>query len=354
MTMKTEAISGCIIGTAIGDALGLPYEGLSPKRAKRLFKALDRYHFLFNHGMVSDDTEHTCMVAEALIASGGNVDIFIKDLARRFRYWLLAVPAGIGFATLRSVLKLWLGFSPSKSGAFSAGNGPAMRSAILGVCYGADDAKLKELVRAATVITHTDPKAYWGALAVALAAYENCASDQIDGIKYYHRLASLLDSESAAEFLNLMRQAVDSASNSRNIREFVKSLHLRNGITGYTYHTVPAVIHTWLSNPSDFKRAVIEMIACGGDTDTTAAIVGGIVGAGVGTAGIPQKWLINLWEWPRTINWMRQLGEQLEGVLKAKCGAEPPRLPWIGILLRNLLFVILVILHALRRLLPPY
>ncbi|UCH24097.1 MAG: ADP-ribosylglycohydrolase family protein [Deltaproteobacteria bacterium] len=352
--MKTEAISGCIIGTAIGDALGLPYEGLSPIRAKRLFKAVDCYHFLFNHGMVSDDTEHTCMVAEALIASGGNVDIFIKSIAQRFRYWLLSLPAGIGFATLRSILKLWLGFSPSKSGVFSAGSGPAMRSAILGVCYGSDDAKLKELVRAATVITHTDPKAYWGALAVALAAHENCAADKIDGIKYYHRLANLLDSESAAEFLNLMKQAVDSASKGRNIREFVKSLNLRNGITGYTYHTVPAVIHTWLSNPSDFKRAVMEMITCGGDTDTTAAIVGGIVGAGVGPAGIPQKWLINLWEWPRTINWMRQLGGQLEGVLRAKCGAEPPRLPWMGILLRNLLFVILVLLHALRRLLPPY
>ena len=92
MSLKTEAICGCIIGTAIGDALGLPYEGLSPGRAGRLFKPPDRYHFLLNHGMVSDDTEHTCMVAQALIASGGKVNIFTRDFARRLRYWLLSLP----------------------------------------------------------------------------------------------------------------------------------------------------------------------------------------------------------------------------------------------------------------------
>jgi ADP-ribosylglycohydrolase len=89
MNMHKEAISGCILGTAIGDAMGLPYEGLSPGRARRLFTPLDRYHLLFNRGLVSDDTEYTCMVAQALIFSGGDVDIFTGDLARRFRYWLL-------------------------------------------------------------------------------------------------------------------------------------------------------------------------------------------------------------------------------------------------------------------------
>lgn len=61
--MNRDAIIGCILGTAVGDALGLLYEGVSPARAVRLLSPSDRYHFFFGRGMISDDTEHTCMVA---------------------------------------------------------------------------------------------------------------------------------------------------------------------------------------------------------------------------------------------------------------------------------------------------
>ena len=77
----------------------------------------------------------------------------------QLRFWLLGLPGGIGYATLKAILKLWLGFKPEHSGIFSAGNGPAMRSAIIGVCYGNDSQKLRELVKASTRLTHTDPKA---------------------------------------------------------------------------------------------------------------------------------------------------------------------------------------------------
>jgi ADP-ribosylglycohydrolase len=355
MSQKTEAICGCIIGTAIGDALGLPYEGLTPDRGRRLFKSPDNYHLLLNHGMVSDDTEHTCMVAQALIASGGQVDIFTRELARRLRYWFLGLPAGIGFATLRSILKLWIGFSPKNSGVYSAGNGPAMRAAIIGVCYGQHETRLKELVKAATQITHTDPKAYWGALAVALAAHENCHTGTVvDARNYYDRLENLLDPEMAGEFRDLMKRVVESVARGRHTREFVESQKLKKGITGYTYHTVPAVVHAWLANPGDFKTAILEIIECGGDTDSTAAILGGIVGAAVGPAGIPDKWLNTFWEWPRTIRWMRQLGQQLDTVLESGRAQTPLRLPLIGTLLRNLVFTGVVFFHAFRRLLPPY
>lgn len=62
-------------------------------------------------------------------------------------------------------MKLWLGFKPEHSGIFSAGNGPAMRSTIIGVCYSNDSQKLRELVKASTRLTQTDPKAEFGALA---------------------------------------------------------------------------------------------------------------------------------------------------------------------------------------------
>ncbi|MGB7325235.1 MAG: ADP-ribosylglycohydrolase family protein, partial [Rubripirellula sp.] len=60
--MNHDAIIGCILGTAVGDALGLPYEGVSAKRAPRLLGPPDRNRFFLGRGMISDDTEHTCMV----------------------------------------------------------------------------------------------------------------------------------------------------------------------------------------------------------------------------------------------------------------------------------------------------
>jgi ADP-ribosyl-[dinitrogen reductase] hydrolase len=112
--MPQSAIVGSILGTAVGDAIGLPYEGMSKRRGLRMLGEPIKHRFFFGHGMGSDDTEHTCIVAQALIASGGNLDKFARQLAWRFRWWLLRVPAGIGQATLKATLKLWCGFPPAK------------------------------------------------------------------------------------------------------------------------------------------------------------------------------------------------------------------------------------------------
>jgi ADP-ribosylglycohydrolase len=214
---------------------------------------------------------------------------------------------------------------------------------------------LDAYLKAPTIITHTDPKAYWGALAVALAAHQNFSSClSVDAKNYYNRLEQVLDPEMADDFLDLIKQVVESVAKGNPTREFVESQKLQKGITGYTYHSIPAVIHAWLLNPRDFKNAILEIIGCGGDSDTTAATLGGIVGAAVGSAGIPNIWMNNLWEWPRTIRWMRQLGQQLDMVLISTRPETPLRLPLIGILLRNLLFTSIILFHAIRRLLPPY
>lgn len=99
------------------------------------------------------------------------------------------------------------------------------------------------------------------------------------------------------------------------------------------------------------------MIALGGDTDTTGAIVGALAGATVGAGGIPGEWLAGLIEWPRSVAWMRALAERLAGRFPVAGDAVAPGpLPlfWPGLLPRNLLFLLVVLLHAFRRLLPPY
>src|SRR5436305_2051528 len=107
---REDALVGCLLGTAVGDAVGLWCEGLSPRRQRRLHADVG-HHFLGCRGMVSDDTEHACMTAQALIVSAGDERRFLRSLGWRLRFWLLGLPAGIGRATLRAILKLWVGFS---------------------------------------------------------------------------------------------------------------------------------------------------------------------------------------------------------------------------------------------------
>src|SRR3954466_5661824 len=123
--MDSQATVGCLLGTAVGDSLGLPFEGLGARRAARLLGDPLSHHLLPGRGLVSDDTEHACFTALALLRAGGDVDRFGRELASSLRWWLAGLPAGIGFATLRSLLKSSIGFPPHRSGVFSAGNGPA-------------------------------------------------------------------------------------------------------------------------------------------------------------------------------------------------------------------------------------
>ncbi|HBE18478.1 MAG TPA: dinitrogenase reductase [Cyanobacteria bacterium UBA11149] len=349
---RQSQIIGSILGTAVGDAIGLPYEGLSPRRAAKLWGLPNRHRFFFVFGMISDDTEHTCMVAQSLIASGGNLSKFQEQLAWRFRFWLLSLPAGIGFATLRAILRLWLGFSPARSGIFSAGNGPAMRAAILGVAI-RDSKRLQEFVRVSSRITHTNPKAEYGAFAIALAAQIACETEDVSGDEFLLKLQSCLPTE-AAELISLIGDAVDSVKIGESTPEFAAKMGLTNGVSGYIYHTVPVAIHGWLSHQNDFAAAITNIIECGGDTDSTAAIVGSIVGAAIGKEGIPTEWLRRMLEWSRSVVWMERLGIELNSTIQAGIPGKPIKLSIISTLSRNIFFLSIVLCHGFRRLLPPY
>ncbi len=347
-----SAIVGCILGTAVGDALGLPYEGMSPRRARALLGPPDRHRFVWGRGMISDDTEHTCMVAQSLIECGHDVDAFARRFAARLRWWLLALPAGVGKATARSCVKLWFGIGPAKSGVYSAGNGPAMRAAILGATID-DLPQLLNFVRASSRITHSDPKAEYGAVAIALAAREASQNKRVNAQRWLELVSQSLPG-GATELVELLRSALLSVARHESTVQYAKELKLDRGVTGYTYHTVPVAIHCWLSFPDDFRRAVTSAIECGGDADTTAAIVGGIVGAAVGRDAIPAAWLNSIWEWPRSVPWMESLGKELAEAWSSSRFAPAPSVNSMAVVLRNLLFLAVVLFHGFRRLGPPY
>ena len=102
---------------------------VSPARASRVVaasgfsRALDRHQFFFGRGVFSDDTEHACLTAQALLMSGGDATRFARDLARRLRWWFLGLPAGIGRATLRACLRLWVGFAAGAVGCLRQATG---------------------------------------------------------------------------------------------------------------------------------------------------------------------------------------------------------------------------------------
>jgi ADP-ribosylglycohydrolase len=352
MPDRHDRIAGVLMGTAVGDALGLPRENVSRRRAARLFGGPPlRYQFLLGRGMVSDDTEHTCLVGQSLIAAPADADRFARDLGGRLRSWLLALPCAMGRATLKSVARLCVGVSIERSGVRSAGNGPAMRSALLGVCLGDDPYQLRTYVRASTRLTHTDPRAERGALLVALAAHRGTFNGALvpwvrehlpDADEELVHWAGVMDE-------HLQRQA--------SVAELADALGLKHGVRGYIYHTVPVALYAWLRHPGDFVRAVEAVIVLGGDADTTGAIVGGLMGATIGASGIPPNLVDGLLDWPFSVSWMRQLADRIADTFregKARTNITPPNYFWPGLLVRNLLFLVLVLTHAGRRLLPPY
>jgi len=353
--MLERSLTGCLLGQAVGDAVGLPCERLSLARQKRMFPSLDRMHFFFGRGMCSDDTEHMCLTAQALIVSGGDEALFTRELAKRLRWWLVGLPAGTGMATLKACLRLWLGISPERSGVFSAGNGPAMRAPILGVALADDLTAMQKLIHCSTVLTHTDPKAEHGAVLAGFAAAWSVKEDFDAGwprrfFDFYQTHRKSQDEE----LDGLLRKVSASVDKGETVDQFMAGLGITYGVTGYMYHTMPAVMHVWFRYPLDYRRAIEEIVRAGGDADTTGAILGGIVGAAVGTEGIPLEWRTGIWEWPRSLAWMEKLASRLADGRQSKQSRDAVSYFWPGLVLRNIVFALIVIFHGFRRMLPPY
>ena len=354
-----EALEGCLLGTAAGDMLGLPFENLSRTHVARLLREPLEQSLFLGRGLISDDTEHTAMVARSLLEERHDASRFARRFAARLRWWLLGAPPGVGGATARGVVKLWLGFPPSRSGVRSAGNGPAMRAALIGVLCGDDHARLASLMRASTAATHTDDRACDGALLVACAAACSHAMqgrtplEALDELRARHARARGGEAGPLSDVVDGMR---DALLRGLDVGDYARSLGCGAGVTGFVMHTVPVAIYAWLVHAGDFRRAITEVVRCGGDTDSVAAITGAIVGTGLGPAAIPATWLARTLEFPGTIKRLRQLARQLadaEQSGRASTTTVGDRLAeaawWPLMLARNLAMFVLLIGVLVRR-----
>jgi ADP-ribosylglycohydrolase len=272
---------------AIGDALGNPVEGLSPDAIQKSFGCVVNYEERWEApGTYTDDTELTLCTAESII---GVQAFSLDDIARRFCEWLPNARS-FGMATQAAIVNLSEGISPLESGVDSAGNGAAMRVAPLGLLYShPNDARLLlETTRQSTFMTHANPKALAGALAVA------------NSLKYILNLEEDIDPEHFIAEIYSRTKPVDEefAEAVRKVSKYAKGgvgaavKEIRT--SGYVVHSVPFALYCFLHSPKDFEQSITNAVNAGGDADTNASIAGALSGCYNGLSAIPERWLEGL------------------------------------------------------------
>lgn len=346
-----QRIFGCLLGCAVGDSIGLPYEGLSRRRAIRFAKLPLEHRFVLGHGMVSDDTDHSIFVLQSLLVSKGDVAAFRKALAWRLRWWLITLPAGIGWATLRATVRMWFGIR--NPGVYSAGNGPAMRSAIIGALLAHDDVTRTAIVKSSTALTHTDARACAAASAIAEVAARIVRGEWLSRPSPQEFVAVLRNVSPDEHWQHAVLDVL-SACNAPTGQDAmaIAESHFggKSGVSGFAMHSVPFALVAWYANFGNFRATIGAIVHAGGDVDTVAAIAGALAGAQVTESGIPKSWVDDIVDWPHSVGYLRRL---------ASAASEQPSIAvpspsFLALLLRGLLFTGLVLAHGLRRLLPPY
>jgi ADP-ribosylglycohydrolase len=338
-----DRLAGTLLGTALGDALGIAAEGMSARAIARRFGRVERYHLLGGTGFVSDDTEQAALVAQSLARHPDDPERCARDFRRALFGWFCRLPWGIGRATVRACARIAMGLP--ESGVPSAGNGAAMRAAIIGAFFRDQPQERAAFGTALARVTHTDPRAVEGALYVAELAAA-CA-----------RLPTgSPTSTAAAEARRVVREASLGAALDR-ARELARrgastaeaAAALKT--TGFVVHTVSFAALCFLRYGEDPLGALAETISAGGDTDSIAAIVGGWLGALHGEAGLPAARLRQIHDGPFGPTHLRALAGCLADLREGR-SAMVPGYSAPAALARNLALYPVILGHGFRRLLP--
>jgi ADP-ribosylglycohydrolase len=342
-----DRLAGVLLGTALGDALGLPAEGVRPRVIARRFGRMDRFRLLGRTGFVSDDTEQAALVAESLVRAPRDLAACVRAFRRSLRGWFLRLPFGLGLATLRACLRLIVGLR--RTGVASAGNGAAMRTAVAGVFFHDDAERRRACASALATVTHTDPRAVAGAVAVAdlaAACAEATATDEAARFACHDAARAVIAEPALGAALDRARALACAGAAAGEAASVL-------GTSGFVLHSVPFAAFCFLRFGGEPRAALVEAIAAGGDTDSNAAIVGAWVGALHGAAALPGDLVARLHDGPFGPAHLRALAAALTAA-RAGAAAAPPRYSRLAALARNLLLYPVVLAHGLRRLLPPW
>ncbi|MFI6155943.1 ADP-ribosylglycohydrolase family protein [Kitasatospora sp. NPDC051170] len=283
-TPPTGPAFAALNGLSVGDALG----------AQFFVPATARAHFTTRTDPPgpwpwTDDTEMACSVY-AVHTERGTIDTFdlTHAFARRHDF-----DRGYGPSANR-LLRLIREGGDAKAlaagmfeGQGSYGNGAAMRVAPLGAAYAEDPSAVVGPAADTAVITHTHPQAVDGAIAVAVAA-AYAAGARTEPMAPGVFLGCVLDLTPSGAVRDGLAEAI-ALLGEPDLRVAAKVLG--NGSRTSAADTVPYALWCAARHLGDYRAAVWEAIAAGGDVDTVAAITGGVVAARTGTHGIPAAWM---------------------------------------------------------------
>jgi ADP-ribosylglycohydrolase len=276
-----QHIRAGVVAYAAGDALGVPWEGSTPDEVR--WEALEALPARgdWPRGATSDDTEQLLLVAEYLVEANGQIDErdFLDRLAR-------ALPGmrGAGPTTQAAVRRF------VATGQLHATEGSSIGAAMRALPFGwatpvAAAAHRRELTMRLSRTTHGAPEAIISACVVAEMAAWAIEQHPVHAVV----AAGLREAEDLAQ-----RHALHPAT-LQPLRQATRGDWPPNtpGPTLDAFTTVASVLHV-LREARGLATAMKHAVALGGDTDTTAAIVGGILGCQLEDAESQIPWLANV------------------------------------------------------------
>ena len=293
-----DRVAGCLVGAAVGAALGAPYEGEWGRSIPSSRTLLERFipcSVCDDHplGQFTDETHLMLAGVEAVVVAGGvRPGLVAQAMAN---VWTAGDLISPNVASVRALARFHRSGDWTTSGAPDgyADNGPAVRSAPLGLYFLEFPDFLPETVADLARITHRDARSVAGGVAVAAAAQLLATRPDVGPEAFADAVASSVESFDAP-FAELLEQLPDLAEMPRRSairamasagifdRDFDQPI-----ITSFVIPTVLASFWSVLRHGDDWGRAVAAVIRLGGNVDALGAIVGALAGIKLGVQAIP-------------------------------------------------------------------
>ncbi|MFG2822821.1 ADP-ribosylglycohydrolase family protein [Kitasatospora sp. NPDC048365] len=283
-TTCAERAAGAIVGSAVGDALGAPFEFGPAGAFGARFPVPGAGGEMcggggWDPGEATDDTQMAVHVGESLLERGG---LDLPDVFDRFRRWAFDQPKDIGLQT-EAVLTADLPWDLAAAIHFqtnlrAAGNGSLMRAVTAAVRFApAGRNATMDAARRIAALTHGD-RAAW------------------EGTAIQHELIRVaLDGRDPIAALPATLDAVHPDHRERYAAVLAPGWHpeLATEFNGAVWPCLGSAVWA-LRTTGSFEDALRAAVDLGGDTDTVAAVTGALAGAVYGLGAVPERWTVPL------------------------------------------------------------